>query len=43
MAPVGRDGLETEGLGDGKQVGEVVDTAGYMLVGMDQREVADKC
>lgn len=34
--------LETEELGDDKQVGQVVDTVGYMLAGMDQQEVADK-
>lgn len=32
---VGRESLETEGLGDDKQVEQVVDTVGYILAGMD--------
>lgn len=40
--PAGREGLETEELGDDKQVGQVADTVGYMLVGMDHQEVVDK-
>ncbi len=34
--------LETEELGDDKQVGQVADTVGYMLAGMDHQEVVDK-
>lgn len=40
--PVGRESLETEELGDDKQVGQVADTVGYMLVGTDHQEVVDK-
>lgn len=39
---VGKEGLETEELGDDKQVGQVADTVGYMLAGMDHQEVVDK-
>lgn len=40
--PVGREGLETEELGGDKEVGQVADTVGYMLAGMDHQGVVDK-
>lgn len=39
--PVGREHLATEELGYGMEEGEVADTVGYMLAGMDQQEVVD--
>lgn len=40
---VGREGLESEELGDDKQVGQVADTfVDYMLAGMGRQGVADK-
>lgn len=40
--PVGRESLETEELGDDKQVGQVADTVGYMPAGMDHQQLVDK-
>lgn len=36
VVPVGRESLETEVLGDDKQVGQVADTVGCMFAGMDR-------
>lgn len=40
--PVGKESLETEELGDDKQVGQVADTVGCMLADMDHQRVVDK-
>lgn len=42
VAAVGREGLETEGIGDDKQVGQVDGIVGYMLAGKDRQGAVDK-